>query len=240
MSETGYKTSDGTDLMQVFNNTVITGANTFSSPANVLYGNGRNLTGLTFPNMLTTNTEQTITNIKTFAGATGGIQLSASCIQGRNDGFGFVTNPPGFAKQPLGFTIDYATGSTSLKNVFPTSGTTFVHESIPTMDAGVWYVQSSNFIQRGDAAWLPSSELFQSYSASVGGTFASYLPRNNYFSTANSNLSYFFNPLIFTATDPNGNSRIRPTTYMTYSNGGTSTGSTGARYFFLVRATKIA
>ena len=81
MSATGYKTSDGTDLMTVFNNTVITGANTFSNPANVLYGDGSNLTGITFPTMLTTDTAQTISAIKTFAGPTGGIRLSACCMQ---------------------------------------------------------------------------------------------------------------------------------------------------------------
>ena len=123
MSATGYKTSDGTDLMTVFNNTVITGANTFSNPANVLYGDGSNLTATTFTNMLTTNTAQTLTFSKTFGavGATGGIHLSASCIQGRNDGFGFNTIPTGFATQPIGYTIRYTLADT-LQTLFPTAG----------------------------------------------------------------------------------------------------------------------
>jgi len=45
----------------------ITGANTFSNTANSFYGSGANLTGIGVPtNMVTTDTDQTITSVKTF------------------------------------------------------------------------------------------------------------------------------------------------------------------------------
>ena len=136
------------------------------------------------------------------------------------------------------YTISFTFGPTSLISLFPTAvGTTYTHETIPTMDAGVWYVSAQNFINYdvGGAVWASNSTCVLSHSPAIGGTFAGYVPKYNYFASPNTNLAFEFTPLIFTANNTNGTSRVRPTTYLTYSSA-----NAAPTYTFYLTATKVA
>jgi len=230
MSATGYKIADGTDLLTTFQNVLSTTGNTFSSASNVFYGDGSNLTGLTVPgNMVTTNTTQTITALKTFSGTTGGIQLTNCCIAGRTDNFGFTGIPAGLSTQPIGYTINHISPPTAL----PPVNTLTYYTGMPLVDAGVWLVNGGISVLKGTAQWDFTQYIGLRYQA-IGGTLnPSSYAAVYYFTTPATNLLYNFPSSIFVATNTNRTSQVQPYFSMSYS-------ATGGTYTHAIQMTKIA
>lgn len=229
MSATGYKIADGTDLLTTFQSVLSTTGNTFSSPSNVFYGDGSNLTGLTGPaNMVTTDTAQTMSALKTFSGTTGGIQLTNCCIAGRTDNFGF-TGSAGLATYPIGYTINHISPPTAL----PAVNTLTYYTGLPFVDAGVWLVDGGIVIMQGTAQWNFTQYIGLRYQAIGGSINPSAYAAVYYFTTPASNLSYNFPSAIFVATNTNRTSQVQPYFSMSYS-------ATGGTYTHAIQMTKIA
>lgn len=214
MSVTGYKIADGTDLLTTFQSVLSTNANTFSSPSNVFYGNGSNLTGVTFANAVTTDTTQTITALKTFSGTTGGIKMTSSCIRGRTDGFGFTGNA-GFATQPIGYTINHTSPSAAV----PANGNALFYEGLPSVDAGVWLVDGTINVQKVNGAqWAANSLLAHGFDG-TGGTIVGNTIVHNFNNTITT-LGFKYPSKTFTATSTNGTAKVKPYFAITYATGG--------------------
>jgi hypothetical protein len=228
MSATGYKIADGADLLTTFQNVLTTNGNTFSSPSNVFYGNGSNLTGLTGPaNMVTTDAAQTITALKTFSGTTGGIQLTNCCIAGRTDNFGFTGIPEGTTFMPIGYTINHVSPPIGMQ----TSGSILYYTGLPFVDAGVWLVDGGINLLKGSAVYSTSSFISMSY-LGVGGSFQGNSTLD-WFTNASTTLGYNLPSKTFIATNTNRTSQVQPYSAITYT-------TAGGTYTYGIQMTKIA
>jgi hypothetical protein len=95
-----------------------------------------------------------------------GLVMNATCFYGRNDGHNFTGLPTGALTQPIGFVVEYNEPAGTFG-----SGTSFSYTSLPLLNNGVWQVNGTLNLTKGNATYDTNSFIRVNFTTATGVSF---------------------------------------------------------------------